>query len=92
MAANKSEEKKAEAKETMAALRGEIATLKAQLSAAEVGKTAAVEQGKASATAEMHGKLLLRYQEGLRDGAALANLHVQYVFNVFGGRPKYTCI
>ena len=71
--ANTAGEKKAAEKETVATLRGEIATLRAQLKSAEEREHLAVEKAKGEATAKMHAQLLQRYQEGLRDGASLSH-------------------
>ena len=72
-AANRAAEKKATDKETIAALRGEIATLKEKVSSLETSLAVNVEKAKMEATANMHGLLLKRYQDGLRDGASLSS-------------------
>ena len=71
-AAKKAAEKKESDKEAIGALRTSVATLEEQLKAAAATTALAVEKAKLDATASMHGDLLQRYRDGLRDGASLA--------------------
>ena len=80
--ATKESEKAATARETMAALRGQVATLTAQLAAARAAaeaadqsKQIAIDKAKADAIAGHGAELLARYKEGIRDGASLAQGH-----------------
>ena len=72
LAAEKTVNKKASEKETIADLRGQVATLRAELKAEKDGKELAVNAAKLELQGELAMSLLSRYQQGLRDGASLA--------------------
>jgi hypothetical protein len=81
LAAEKTVNKKASEKETIADLRGQVATLRAELKAEKDGKELAVNAAKLELQGELAMSLLSRYQQGLRDGASLA------AGNGIGGSP-----
>ena len=72
-AAAKLNEKKAGDKATIADLRGQIATLTAQLAAEKNSKELAVSAAKLEVEQRMAKDLLAKYKEGLRDGSSLSS-------------------
>jgi hypothetical protein len=83
LAAEKTANKKAADKETIADLRGQIATLQAELKAEKDSKELAVNAAKLEVQEKLAMSMLNRYQQGLRDGASLAT------GNGIGGSPAY---
>jgi predicted nucleic acid-binding Zn-ribbon protein len=75
-------EKTEKEKETIADLRGQVAALKAELSAEKMNKELAVSAAKLEVEQRLAMDMLKRYQQGLRDGASLSAGH-----GMFGGSP-----
>ena len=71
--ASKTSEKKAADKQTIAELRGQIATLTAELKAEKDSKALAVAAAKLEVEQKTAMLMLQRYQEGLAAGASLAS-------------------
>jgi hypothetical protein len=90
-AAAKAGEKKAVEKETIADLRGQIATLKAELKAEKESKDLAVSGAKLEVEQKFGKAMLDRYRDGLRDGASLSRgagmLSGSPALSGFGGSP-----
>ena len=80
LAAEKMVNKKASEKETIADLRGQVATLRAELKAEKDGKELAVNAAKLELQGELAMSLLSRYQQGLRDGASLGDSYTDSEF------------
>ena len=90
-AAAKAGEKKAVEKETIADLRGQIATLKAELKAEKESKDLAVSAAKLEVEQRLGTAMRNRYRDGLRDGASLNRgagmLSGSPTLSGFGGSP-----
>ena len=72
-AASKASEKKAADRQTIAELRGQIATLTAELKAEKESKALGVASAKLEVEQKTAMLMLQRYQEGLAAGASLAS-------------------